>query len=109
MHLMIELAQGCNHMTCRNESYRENKLYKSPTNLATPARIPGGAYHGAADMMICIFSCMDTVGGVRLPSRYCGVLGFKSSHGTISLQENTPNSDGGSDGHHGRRKFVTEY
>ncbi|CAN7072505.1 unnamed protein product, partial [Brassica oleracea var. botrytis] len=67
-----------------NESYRENKLYKSPTNLATPARIPGGAYHGAADMMICIFSCMDTVGGVRLPSRYCGVLGFKSSHGTIS-------------------------
>ncbi|KAG2247936.1 hypothetical protein Bca52824_087564 [Brassica carinata] len=46
-----------------NESYRENKLYKSPTNLATPARIPGGAYHGAADMMICIFSCMDTVGG----------------------------------------------
>ncbi|KAF2540273.1 hypothetical protein F2Q68_00031495 [Brassica cretica] len=84
MHLMIELAQGCNHMTCRNESYGENKLYKSPTNLATPARIPGGAYHGAADMMICIFSCMDTVGGVRLPSRYCGVLGFKSSHGTIS-------------------------
>ena len=26
-----------------------------------------------------------------------------------ALQENTPNSDGGSDGHQGRRTFVTEY
>ncbi|KAF2572655.1 hypothetical protein F2Q70_00005718 [Brassica cretica] len=25
------------------------------------------------------------------------------------LQENTSNSDGGSDGHQGRRTFVTEY
>ena len=29
--------------------------------------------------------------------------------GLVSLQENTPNSDGGSDGHQGRRTFVTEY
>lgn len=27
---------------------------------------------------------IDTVGGVRVPAGYCGVLGFKSSHGAIS-------------------------
>ena len=27
---------------------------------------------------------------------------------SYSLQENTQNSDGGSDGHQGRQKFVTE-
>ncbi|WZY83987.1 hypothetical protein YC2023_030371 [Brassica napus] len=29
-------------------------------------------------------TCIDTVGGVRVPAGYCGVLGFKSSHGAIS-------------------------
>ncbi|VVA98053.1 unnamed protein product [Arabis nemorensis] len=66
----------------------ENKHYDSPTNPAAPARIPGGACSGAAvavatnavDFAIGI----DTVGGVRVPAGYCGVLGFKFSHGAVS-------------------------
>lgn len=26
---------------------------------------------------------IDTVGGVRVPAGYCGVLGFRPSHGTV--------------------------
>lgn len=28
---------------------------------------------------------IDTDGGVRLPAGYCGILGFRPSHGTVSL------------------------
>lgn len=27
---------------------------------------------------------IDTIGGARVPAGYCGVIGFRSSHGTIS-------------------------
>ncbi|KAF8096704.1 hypothetical protein N665_0303s0028 [Sinapis alba] len=33
---------------------------------------------------ICVVAGIDTVGGVRVPAGYCGVFGFKSSHGFIS-------------------------
>lgn len=28
---------------------------------------------------------LDTDGGVRVPAGYCGILGFRPSHGTVSL------------------------
>ncbi|XP_006297201.2 outer envelope protein 64, chloroplastic [Capsella rubella] len=66
----------------------ENKHYDSPTNPAAPARIPGGACSGAAVAVatkaVDFALGIDTVGGVRVPAGYCGVLGFKSSHGAIS-------------------------
>lgn len=34
--------------------------------------------------MSCIIAGIDTVGGVRVPAGYCGVLGFKFSHGAVS-------------------------
>lgn len=33
---------------------------------------------------------IDTDGGVRLPAGYCGVLGFRPSHGTVSLSGIVP-------------------
>ncbi|CAN8258951.1 unnamed protein product [Cochlearia groenlandica] len=66
----------------------ENKHYDSPTNPASPARIPGGSCSGAAIAVatnaVDFALGIDTVGGVRVPAGYCGVLGFKSSHGAIS-------------------------
>ncbi|KAL0788094.1 hypothetical protein Bca101_004340 [Brassica carinata] len=66
----------------------ETKHYESPTNPAAHDLIPGGACSGAAVAVatnaVDFALGIDTVGGVRVPAGYCGVLGFKSSHGAIS-------------------------
>ncbi|XP_030521358.2 outer envelope protein 64, chloroplastic [Rhodamnia argentea] len=66
----------------------ENKHYGTPTNPAATARVPGGSSSGAAVAVaanLVDFSIgIDTIGGVRVPAGYCGVIGFRSSHGTIS-------------------------
>ncbi|CAH8370302.1 unnamed protein product [Eruca vesicaria subsp. sativa] len=66
----------------------ENKHYESPTNPASHDRITGGACSGAAVAVatnaVDFALGIDTVGGVRVPAGYCGVLGFRSSHGAIS-------------------------
>ncbi|KAK6127746.1 hypothetical protein DH2020_038522 [Rehmannia glutinosa] len=72
----------------------ESKHYDTPTNPASPARIPGGACSGAAVAVaakLVDFSLgIDTDGGVRVPAGYCGILGFRPSHGTVSLSGVTP-------------------
>ncbi|KAK6127721.1 hypothetical protein DH2020_038527 [Rehmannia glutinosa] len=72
----------------------ESKHYDTPTNPASPARIPGGASSGAAVAVaakLVDFSLgIDTDGGVRVPAGYCGILGFRPSHGTVSLSGVTP-------------------
>ncbi|CAL5374176.1 unnamed protein product [Camellia sinensis] len=66
----------------------ENKHYGTPTNAAAPARIPGGSSSGGAVAVaanLVDFSLgIDTDGGVRVPAGYCGVIGFRSSHGALS-------------------------
>ncbi|KAM7479639.1 hypothetical protein LguiA_027852 [Lonicera macranthoides] len=65
----------------------ENKHYDTPSNPAAPSRIPGGPSSGSAVAVaanIVDFSLgIDTVGGVRIPAGYCGVLGFRPSHGAV--------------------------
>ncbi|CAA0825508.1 Outer envelope protein 64- chloroplastic [Striga hermonthica] len=72
----------------------ESKHYGTPTNPVSPKRIPGGASSGAAVAVaakLVDFSLgIDTDGGVRLPAGYCGILGFRPSHGTVSLSGLTP-------------------
>ncbi|KAF6144586.1 hypothetical protein GIB67_006078 [Kingdonia uniflora] len=92
----------------------ENKHFGTPTNPASPARIPGGSSSGSAVAVaagLVDFSLgeflpnvdyktygydlsrvkialtalgIDTTGGVRVPAGFCGVLGFRSSHGALS-------------------------
>ncbi|CAN7019319.1 hypothetical protein BRARA_F00419 [Brassica rapa] len=66
----------------------ETKHYDTPTNPAAPARIPGGSCSGAAVAVaanhVDFALGIDTVGGVRVPAGYCGVLGFRSSQGIVS-------------------------
>ncbi|XP_021750551.1 outer envelope protein 64, chloroplastic-like [Chenopodium quinoa] len=66
----------------------ENKHYGTPTNPGVHDRIPGGSCSGAAVSVaanLVDFSLgIDAIGGVRLPSGFCGVIGFRASHGSIS-------------------------
>lgn len=66
----------------------ENKHYGTPTNPAAPSRIPGGSSSGAAVAVAANFVDfslgLDTVGGVRVPAAFCGVIGFRPSHGAVS-------------------------
>ncbi|KAI5562138.1 hypothetical protein BDE02_15G034300 [Populus trichocarpa] len=66
----------------------ENKHYGTPTNPVEPARVPGGSSSGAAVAVaanLVDFSLgVDTVGGVRVPAGFCGIIGFRPSYGAIS-------------------------
>ncbi|KAJ3672922.1 hypothetical protein LUZ60_006296 [Juncus effusus] len=65
----------------------ENKQFGMPTNPVNPDRIPGGSSSGSAVAVAAQFVDfalgVDTVGGVRIPASYCGVLGFKPSHSAV--------------------------
>ncbi|KAF8389993.1 hypothetical protein HHK36_024513 [Tetracentron sinense] len=66
----------------------ENKHYDTPTNPAAPTRLPGGSSSGSAVAVaakLVDFSLgTDTVGGVRIPAGFCGIIGFRPSHGAVS-------------------------
>ncbi|PKU63505.1 outer envelope protein 64, chloroplastic [Dendrobium catenatum] len=66
----------------------ENKYFGTPTNPKSPERIPGGCSSGSAVAVaggIVDFALgMDTVGGVRVPGAFCGILGFRPSHSILN-------------------------
>ncbi|KAJ3697731.1 hypothetical protein LUZ61_001436 [Rhynchospora tenuis] len=66
----------------------DNKSFGMPTNPAALDRIPGGSSSGSAVAVAAGFVDfalgVDTVGGVRIPGAYCGVLGFRPSHSAVS-------------------------
>ncbi|KAK6137918.1 hypothetical protein DH2020_028331 [Rehmannia glutinosa] len=66
----------------------ENIHYGTPTNPCAPDRVPGGSSSGSAvavAAMLADFSLgTDTRGSVRVPASYCGIFGFRPSHGTVS-------------------------
>ena len=65
-----------------------NHHYGAPVNPAAPDRLPGGSSSGSA---VCVAAGLadfalgtDTAGSCRAPASFCGVLGFRPSHGAIS-------------------------
>ncbi|XP_058183480.1 amidase 1-like isoform X2 [Rhododendron vialii] len=66
----------------------ENKHYGTPTNICSPDRLPGGSSSGSAvavgGMLVDFSLGTDTGGSVRVPASYCGILGFRPSHGAVS-------------------------
>ncbi|KAL3538076.1 hypothetical protein ACH5RR_001442 [Cinchona calisaya] len=68
----------------------ENVHYGTPTNPCAPDRVPGGSSSGSAvavGAMLVDFSLgTDTGGSVRVPASYCGILGFRPSHGVVSTR-----------------------
>ena len=72
----------------------ENIHYGTPVNPHNPDCIPGGSSSGAASAAaagLCDFSLgTDTAGSVRLPASFCGLWGFRPTHGALSSQGVVP-------------------
>ncbi|KAH6763547.1 amidase 1 [Perilla frutescens var. hirtella] len=66
----------------------ENAHYGTPTNPCAADRVPGGSSSGSAVAVgatLADFSLgTDTGGSVRVPASYCGIFGFRPSHGAVS-------------------------
>ncbi|XP_047341144.1 outer envelope protein 64, mitochondrial-like [Impatiens glandulifera] len=74
----------------------ENVHYGSPINPQSPSHVPGGSSSGssvAVSSELVDFSLgSDTIGCVRVPASFCGILGYRPSHGTISSLGILPNA-----------------
>jgi amidase len=72
----------------------DNVHYGMPVNPAAPDRIPGGSSCGSAAAVagaLCDAALgTDTGGSVRLPASYCGIYGFRPTHGRISVNGVVP-------------------
>jgi amidase len=64
-----------------------NHFYGTPRNPAAPDRLPGGSSSGSAVAVaagLVDFSLgTDTGGSVRVPAAFCGIYGFRPSHGVV--------------------------
>ncbi|MGQ3477620.1 amidase [Paenibacillus sp. TY11] len=68
----------------------ENFHYGTPVNPKAPDRIPGGSSSGSAVAvaagLVDFAIGTDTGGSIRIPSSYCGIYGFRPTHGTVSTE-----------------------
>lgn len=68
----------------------ENFHYGTPLNSRCPDRIPGGSSSGSAAAvaggLVDFALGTDTAGSMRIPASYCGIYGFRPTHGAISLE-----------------------
>ena len=68
----------------------QNVHYGTPVNPRAPDRIPGGSSSGSAVAvaggLVDFALGTDCGGSVRLPASLCGCLGFRPTHGRISLE-----------------------
>lgn len=67
----------------------ENAHYGTPRNPRAPDCLPGGSSSGSAVAVASgaaeIGLGTDTGGSVRIPAAFCGVFGFRPTHGRVSL------------------------
>lgn len=65
-----------------------NHHYGAPLNTAAPDRLTGGSSCGSVAAVaagLCDFALgTDTGGSVRAPASFCGVYGFRPTHGAVS-------------------------
>lgn len=68
----------------------ENAHYGTPVNPGAAGRIPGGSSSGSASVaaagLVDFALGTDTGGSVRIPSSYCGLFGFRPTHGAVSIE-----------------------
>jgi len=71
-----------------------NAHYGTPLNTAAPGRVPGGSSSGSAAAvaanLVDFTIGSDTGGSVRAPASFCGIYGFRPTHGRISLANARP-------------------
>jgi amidase len=72
----------------------ENHHYGTPLNPRAPDRLPGGSSSGSAVAVAAGLADLalgtDTGGSVRVPASFCGVYGYRPSHGRLSLDGVVP-------------------
>src|SRR5918994_2413456 len=65
----------------------DNAHYGMPTNPAAPDRDPAGSTSGPASATagdLCDLGIgTDTLGSIRIPASYCGLYGYRPTHGAI--------------------------
>jgi amidase len=65
-----------------------NIHYGTPINVAAPGRIPGGSSAGSAAAVaagLCDLALgTDTGGSIRVPASYCGIIGWRPTHGAVA-------------------------
>jgi amidase len=65
----------------------ENYHYGTPLNPKAPRHIPGGSSSGSAAAVaagaVDFALGSDTGGSIRIPASYCGVFGFRPTHGAV--------------------------
>ncbi|WP_059043528.1 amidase [Paenibacillus rubinfantis] len=68
----------------------ENIHYGTPINPRARGRIPGGSSSGSAVAVasnsVDFALGTDTGGSVRVPASYCGIYGFRPSHGAVDMR-----------------------
>lgn len=71
-----------------------NVHYGTPLNPQAPDCIPGGSSSGSASIVASGLSDFaigtDTAGSIRVPASYCGIYGFRPTHGRIATDGVVP-------------------
>lgn len=71
-----------------------NPHFGTPGNALDPSRIPGGSSSGSAVAVASRLACAavgsDTGGSVRIPASFNGIVGLKTTNGTLPLDGCTP-------------------
>ena len=68
----------------------QNEHFGTVPNPAAPGRLAGGSSGGSAaaivagDVELALGS--DSAGSIRIPAAWCGVVGFKPTHGLVSVE-----------------------
>ncbi|MEP9399814.1 amidase [Mesorhizobium sp. KR2-14] len=72
----------------------QNAHYPHPVNSAAPDRVTGGSSSGSAAAVAAgladIATGSDTGGSIRAPASFCGLIGLRTTHGSISLDGTAP-------------------
>lgn len=66
-----------------------NVHYGTPRNVNAPGRVPGGSSAGSAAAvaagLVDLALATDTGGSIRVPASYCGIPGWRPTHGRVPM------------------------
>jgi amidase len=71
-----------------------NVHHGTPRNVAAPGRVPGGSSAGSAAAVAAALVDLglgtDTGGSIRVPASYCGIVGWRPTHGRVDASGVVP-------------------